>query len=77
MAHYKRSVGVSPPAEVVAAVQRMVDETSEAETAKKLGIGASTVRALRGALTVRPGTIALVQARLAKQVPGATEGVGQ
>jgi len=48
----------------VIAVQKLVDEGSDKAAAEKLGIAVSTVRALRGGLAVRPGTVALVQKRL-------------
>jgi hypothetical protein len=57
--------GVVPPREIVTAVSRLVEATSAKAAAEKLGIGVGTVRALRGALTVSRGTLALVRERLA------------
>lgn len=67
----RREQGVSPPAEVVAAVRQMVDDSSQAGAAGALGIGVVTVVRLCAGAPVRPGTIALVQQRLAERRTGA------
>lgn len=61
----KTSQGIAPPAEMVAAVRKLVEEDAEARVAERLGVGVSTVTRLRAGLPVRAGTIALVEKRLA------------
>jgi Trp operon repressor len=61
----RAGIGIEPPPDIVAAVQRLVEECeTERAVAQKLGIGSATLTRLRAGLTVRAGTIALVRERL-------------
>ena len=61
----RRSVGVTPPPDMVAVVQRLLEECdTQRAVAERLGVSLASLTRLQAGLPVRAGTIALVRERL-------------